>query len=206
MPFHPPKEHQDLTFIRGVLSNDSAVLVELYRRFLPVVYGMVRRNNGTFEDAKDVFQEGLVVLFHHAARPGFQLTAPFQSYLTGICRFIWLRQLKKNARTEVTFAPEERLDVDADLERSIFESEKRMLYQEKFAQLGDDCRQLLQRFFDREPLSSIADDMGYTTDYVKKKNKTCKEKLLNLIQKDPRFKEIALKSELPKTDISTHEQ
>lgn len=181
----------DLLYLQGILKNDSRVLEDIYRKCLPPVFGMLRRNNGTFEDARDVFQEAIVVVFNHAARPGFQLTAPFQSYLLGICRFIWLRQLKKNARTEVTSVQEERYDIDADLEQKIFESEKRTLYREKFSLLGSDCQQLLRRFFDREPLNDIAADMGYTADYVKKKNKVCKENLMELIRKDPRFNEIA---------------
>lgn len=180
------------------------MLEEIYRKFLPPVFAMVRRNNGAYEDAKDLFQEALVVIFHHAARPGFELTAPFQSYLMGICRFMWLRQLKKKARTTVTFDVGERYDIDANLEQNIFELEKRNLFREKFARLGEDCQQLLQRFFDKEPLNRIARDMGYTDDYVKKKNRVCKEKLLELIQSDPRFSEIALEVESLKTVNSAH--
>lgn len=198
-------ENTDLYFIRGILNNEAPVLGEIYRRFLPVLYGMLRRNGGTFEDAKDVFQEALVVVFHHAARPGFQLTAPFQSYLLGIGRFIWLRQLKKNARQEVTFEPEEGFNMEDDLEQKIFESEKRNLFREKFERLGADCRQLLQRFFDRESLLHIAEDMGYTADYIKKKNKVCKGKLMEMIQNDPRFGEIASHIRLPKTDTDFNE-
>ncbi|MBC7774939.1 MAG: sigma-70 family RNA polymerase sigma factor [Phycisphaerae bacterium] len=183
-------ENKDLTYIRAILNNDSTLLDEIYRRFLPPLFGMLRRNGGRFEDAKDVFQEAIVVVFHHAARPGFQLTAPFQSYLIGIGRFIWLRQLKKNARIEVTSDREDGFDVDADLEHQIFESEKQRLFREKFTLLGKDCQQLLQRFFDREPLNRIANDMGYTDDYVKKKNKVCKGKLMELIQKDTRYGEL----------------
>ncbi len=192
-------ENSDMYFIRGILNNEAPVLGEIYRKFLPVLFGMLRRNGGTFEDARDVFQEALVVVFHHAARPGFQLTAPFQSYLLGISRFIWLRQLKKNARMEVTSDLEEGFDIDEDLEQKIFESEKRNLFREKFDRLGPDCRQLLQRFFDREPLLHIAEDMGYTADYVKKKNKVCKAKLMELIQNDPRFGEITSHIRLSKT-------
>lgn len=181
----------EYSYIRGILNNDSRLLEEIYRKYLPPVFGMIRRNKGNFDDAKDVFQEAILVVYNHAGRPGFQLSSPFQAYLMGICRFLWLRQLKKNARTEVTFAHEERLDIDADLERQIFEVEKRTLFREKFARLGEDCRRLLQRFFDREPLNSIADDMGYTADYVKKKNKVCKEKLMDMVREDPRFGEIS---------------
>lgn len=197
-------EHNDLHYIKGILSNDSASLETLYRKFLPPLYGMLRRNGGSFEDAKDVFQEAIVVVFHHAARPGFQLTASFQSYLLGIGRYIWLRQLKKNARTEVTSEWEDGFDIGADLEWKIFESEKQLLYKEKFAQIGKDCQQLLQRFFDREPLNNIANDMGYTEDYVKKKNKVCKGKLMELIQTDPRFKELSSDVNTAKTKTAAH--
>jgi DNA-directed RNA polymerase specialized sigma24 family protein len=56
---------------------------------------MLRRNGGSFEDAKDVFQEAIVVVFHHAARPGFQLTASFQSYLLGIGRYHLVAAIEK---------------------------------------------------------------------------------------------------------------
>lgn len=184
-------ENNDSNYIKGILSNDSAVLEAVYHKFLPPLHGMIRRNGGSFEDAKDVFQEAIVVVFHHAARPGFQLTASFQAYLIGIGRFIWLRQLKKNARIEVTSEREEGFDIDADVEQQIFESEKHMLFREKFARLGADCRQLLQRFFNREPLMVIAGDMGYTDEYIKKKNKVCKDKLMELIQSDVRFGELS---------------
>jgi RNA polymerase sigma factor (sigma-70 family) len=184
-------DNPDLPYIRAILYNDPRLLEEIYRKFLPPLFGMLRRNGGTFEDSKDVFQEAIVVVFHHASRPGFQLTAPFQSYLLGIGRFIWLRQLKKKARTEVTFDLEDGLAVDSDLEHQILESEKRTLFREKFALLGQDCQQLLQRFFDREPLNNIANSMGYTDDYIKKKNKVCKGKLMDLIHKDRRFKELS---------------
>ena len=184
-------KNNDLAYIHAILKNDFAMLEEIYRKFLPPMFGMIRHNGGSFEDAKDVFQEALVVVFNHAARPEFQLTAPFQAYLLGIGRYVWLRQLKKNARTVVTSEWEEGFDVDANLEQQIFESEKRSMFRENFAQLGQDCQQLLQRFFDREPLIEIANDMGYTADYIKKKNMVCKKKLLELIQNDRRFAEIA---------------
>ena len=197
-------EKNESHYIGGILSNNPLVLEEIYRRFLPAMYGMLRRNNGTYEDAKDVFQEALVVVFHHAARPAFQLTAPFQAYLLGIGRFIWLRQLKKNARTEVTSDVEDGYDIEADLEQQIFESEKQNLYREKFEKLGQDCRQVLRRFFDREPLQSIALDMGFTADYIKKKNKVCKEKLMESIRNDGRFKEITLQIHPNKTDMGDY--
>lgn len=199
-------EHSEERYIQGILRNDTPVLEEVYRRYLPAVFGLVRQNSGgTLDDAKDVFQESLVVIFRHAARPDFRLTSTFQAYLLGICRFVWLRHLKKNGRTGVTSAPPEGFELDNRIEQEIFETEKRTLYREQFARLGTDCRQVLQRFFDGEPLAQIAADMGFTPDYIKKKNKVCKEKLTGLIQNDPRFREIAGKIQHTQPPSANHD-
>ncbi|HLP96348.1 MAG TPA: sigma-70 family RNA polymerase sigma factor [Saprospiraceae bacterium] len=183
-------KHQDQHYIQSILTHHSGELQEIYRLFLPPLYGMVRRQGGTYEDARDVFQESLVVIFRHASRPGFQLTAPFQAYLMGIARFIWLRLQKKNARVEVTSDWQERYVVDDSLEQQAVEVEKHNLYREMFARLGVDCREVLQRYFNRERLNTIASDLGYTEDYIKKKNKVCKEKLMEFIQSDARYREL----------------
>ncbi|MBK6997934.1 MAG: hypothetical protein IPH31_24765 [Lewinellaceae bacterium] len=46
--------------------------------------------------------------------------------------------------------------------------------------------------------------MGYTEDYVKKKNKVCKGKLMELIQTDPRFKELSSDVNTAKTKTAAH--
>lgn len=198
-------DQTELHFIQGILHNETPVLEEIYRRFLPSLHSVLRRNGATFEDSRDVFQEAVVVIFRNASREGFELTAPFGSYLIAIGRFIWLRQLKKNSRIEVTSEFTEGYNTDADIEQHIFESERHNLYREKFARLGQDCRQLLQRFFDREPLTVIARDMGFTDDYVKKKNKVCKQKLLESIREDARFAEFS-SLHTTKTDQSDYDK
>jgi hypothetical protein len=80
-----------------------------------------------------------------------------------------------------------------------------LLYKEKFAQIGSGLpAACCNDFFDREPLNNIANDMGYTEDYVKKKNKVCKGKLMELIQTDPRFKELSSDVNTAKTKTAAH--
>ena len=182
-----PIENQ---FIKGILENDFQVLEKIYVEHLPTVVAMVKRNSGSMEDARDVFQEAIVVVFRKAALPDFELTTSFGGYLYSICRYIWLRQLKKKHRLEVTLEPGEVYIADGDMEALLLETEKRQLFQQKLAELGQECRKVLQLFFAGTPLKEIARQMNYTEDYIKKKNLKCKEKLVVSVRSDPRYQEL----------------
>lgn len=187
LPLTEPPDHQ---LLQGILDNNLQILDRIYARYLPDVLAMVKNNRGSTDDARDVFQEAIVVLFKKASEPGFALTTTFGGYLFGVSRFIWMRQLKKKYRTEVTLEEDMRHIDHKNIETLLVESEKRQLFQQKLAQLGADCREVLQLFFAGKSLKDIALKKGYTEDYVKKKNKTCKEKLAALVREDPRYREL----------------
>ncbi len=176
-------------FLNGLRQNDYQILDEIYKTYLPKITAMVIQNKGTRDDARDVFQEGLVILFNKLNTPDFELTTGFAAYFYGTCRFIWLRQLKKKYRKEVTLEDDERLIAEASIEKDLIESEQRKFYKQKFAELTEECQSVLQSFFNGKPLKEIAQKMGYTTEYVKRKKYKCKERLAQLIKGDKRFSE-----------------
>lgn len=182
-------EFSDSTLIDGLKNNDFKILDAIYANNLSKVTKMIIQNNGSSDDARDVFQEAIVVLFKRLKEPDFKINSSFSNYLYGICKFIWLRQLKKKHRTEVTLSNEEVLKGDVSIEKEIFKTEQRQFYKEKFSELGEDCQQVLQLFFDGKPLREIGRLMDYTNDYIKRKKYKCKEKLAKLIKDDPRFAE-----------------
>jgi len=186
----PFEQATDDTILRGILDNDFGMLQQVYARYLPDIVALVRGQGGGYEDARDVFQDAILVIFKKATEPGFALTAPFGAYLFSVCRYIWWRQRKKKHRSAVTLDEVERFAVDENLEATFAENEKKKLFQEKLAEMGRECRQVLLDFFAGTPLKDIATRMGYTEDYIKKKNKTCKERLAALVRNDQRYQEL----------------
>lgn len=180
---------KDEKLVNGLQRNDYQVLDHIYAQFLPKISPMILRNRGNADDVQDIFQEALVVLYKRLQEPDFEITGSFFTYFYGICKFLWLRQLKKKSRSEVTLDEKMELPEEAKIERQIFETERRQFYQEKFRELSAECQQVLQLFFDGKPLKKIAKLMGYTEVFVKSKKYRCKEKLSRLIQKDQRFSE-----------------
>ena len=67
--------------IDGILNGSSVVLDRLYQLYFPMVVKLVTRNNGTEDDAKDIFQEALMVLYDKIQRKDLTLSSSFKTYL-----------------------------------------------------------------------------------------------------------------------------
>jgi RNA polymerase sigma factor (sigma-70 family) len=91
-------------------------LVKLYAH-LPKVERMVRNHSGTRADAKDLFQDALIILLGKAKDEGFTLSCSISTYLYAICRNRWQEELRRRGRftQELEALPEEPNDLGAVL-------------------------------------------------------------------------------------------
>lgn len=175
-------------YIEGIVQQRGDVIRMIYDQFLPRIQQFILKNSGTPQDAQDVFQEAIMVVYANASKPNFVLTCAFYTYLHAICRNIWLRQLKEKRKLRVTFSADwEYLD-KADFEDTLAEAEQFDLFWRKFNTLGADCQRLLRLFFDGASMQKIMSKMGYGSEgYARKRKYQCKEKLFAMITQDPEY-------------------
>jgi len=94
--------HEESFYIEGMLKNDPFISKRIYEEFYPKIKRMVTSNSGGGDDAWDVFQDALIIIYKKAQSPDFMLTCPFYNFLYPISKHIWLKKLNKKSRTEVT--------------------------------------------------------------------------------------------------------
>lgn len=174
-------------YLKGIAENDFAVLQRIYRESLPEVIRYVQRNSGTTDDAKDVFQEAILIIFRKASEKELALTTHFHFYLFSICKRLWLKKLKKNWKKEVPFEEVMEFSVEEDIAEQFLKTRKWILFNKKFQQLSEECRKALKMLFNGHSSKEIAEAMGYTEDYAKRKKYKCKLQLVELIKKDPEY-------------------
>ena len=177
----------EVDYVKGIAENDLAVLQLIYRESLPEVIKFVKRNSGTVDDAKDVFQEAILIIFRKVSNKELELTTRFHLYLFSICKRIWLKKLKINRNREVPFAAEKEFGFEEHLEEQFLKSRKWALFHKKFQQLSEECRQALKMLFNGRSSKEIAETMGYSEDYAKRKKYKCKLQLAELIKNDPDY-------------------
>lgn len=165
----------------------------LYQQYYGMIEQLVLRNNGAVDDAADIFQDGLVALFHKVRSVDFQLTASLKTFLYAICRNLWLMKLRKRKReTPITEVHQETVGLDAEALQLLEDNDRNQLVAAGLSQLGEDCQRVLQLYyFEKCRMKNIAEQMGYSGEQVAKNKKSrCMRKLREWVLNQPQATEM----------------
>lgn len=173
---------EDLDLLQRLRRGDKDALVDLYKSNFSMVKSYVLRNNGVDEDAEDLLQEALVVLWQNAHKAEFTLTSKLSTYLMAICKNLWLKQLNKNSRMtgEEQILPQAHsVNPDHGQQMDLKQISKAL------EEVGDTCRDLLIMFyFDGYDMDSIARAMKFANaDTAKAKKYQCFKKLEEIVKR-----------------------
>ena len=161
--------------------GDPKAYEKVYRDSLPSILNLVGLNSGQEEDAQDLLQEAVIVLFRKLQQPDFVLTCKATTFIYSVCRHKWLRQLVKRAsaftRLRDTAEFVEVPDNTAEDQRDLLDKQ----LQEAFKHLDQNCQQILiNYYFYNQSLEDIAKSLKvYNANAVKVKKFRCIEKLKN---------------------------
>lgn len=185
--------HPDQIYIDGLANNDSAIIQSIYKKFVPKVVSYIRNNSGDNDQAQDVVQEVLIVLFNQCKAKKLQLTCPFDAYFFLLCKRKWLNEIKKSSNKGVTLDEDKtsnnELTEEMVLETEVFD-EKQQLFDAMFQKLGDKCQELLKLSFAIKSMEEVAEKLNVTYGYVRKKKSLCVGQLTQWIQESNHFKSL----------------
>ena len=179
---------KEVDYIQGLLTHDRKVIATIYQEYAPRIQHLVLNKGGTIADARDIFQDALMNIYHKAQKEGFELTSQFYTYLYGICHFVWDRKSKKKANNTVTIPVDNRYKSEENIEAALINRERQKIFQDSFAQLGTFCQQILQLFYDRKSMTEITEQLKLKNEHTARNRKyRCQKELENLIKSDTRY-------------------
>jgi len=168
---------KDDEIIAQIKKGDESALDFLYKKNYRMMVKMIMKNNGTEEEAKDIYQEALIVVWQKAQTADFVLTSKISTYLYSICQNLWRKELeRKNRHTNEQTDRAEYVDLDRD--------ERIKIVNQCIDELGETCRKILTYYyFEDLSMQDIAEKMGFANaDTAKTKKYKCKKELDNLIK------------------------
>lgn len=188
------KTYSDEEIVQGFRSSDQWVILYVYNQFFQTTEKFIQGNVGTSEDGRDVFQDGMKVVFERVNDENFKLTCSFSTFLFSITRHLWLRELRTRRMTRGQFL---KIDVDVpEEENDTFELEilglrQNALFRRHFDKLDESCKEVLILFLNKKSFKEISEIMGFTDEMaaIHRKSK-CKDRLTRHIQNDPEFRDI----------------
>lgn len=175
-------EHEQV-LLRGLALNDKKAVEAIYRENYTTIQAFILSNNGSVDDARDIFQESMIVLFEKSKLDTFSLNCQIKTYLYSISRRLWLKRLQQLSKYS---SQVESLEEIVPVEEGIEEHEKRNedfnLMDHAMGKIGEPCKSLLDAYYiQKKSMQLIAGDFGYTNaDNAKTQKYKCLVRLKKL--------------------------
>lgn len=160
-----------------ICQGDEQALEVIYQKYYRMMVRLVTSNSGTEQEAKDVYQEAVVVFWQKAISGNLVLTSKMSTYIYSICLNLWRKELDRKGR----FSNEEK---DGKEFQKQDKEERIKIIHECIDKLDDTCKKVLSYYyFDGMSMQEIADKIGFAnTDTTKTKKYKCKKKLDEIIK------------------------
>jgi RNA polymerase sigma factor (sigma-70 family) len=175
----------DARILDGIRRGDEEALAELYRGQRAKIHALVMNNHGNRDDAEDILQESLVVLWERVRSGRHAYEAQLGTFLYATARNLWLRRLAR-ARREVV-DPEPGYSAateESDALESMMGAEESAIVARGLERLGTLCKDLLLMFYWEElSMAEIAAKLGLANAETAKARKyQCKKALETVLR------------------------
>ena len=155
-------ENNEKALLQGLARNDKKAIETIYKENYNMIQALVINNNGNTDDAKDVFQEAMIVLFEKVQTGTFELNCQIKTFVYSVCRRIWLKKLMQQNRFTITDGYET-VVVDEEVEDHEKRNAEFNMMEKAMNGLGEPCKSLLEAFYiDKKSMQEIATGFGYT--------------------------------------------
>lgn len=174
---------QDKHLLEGLAAEDKSSIEQLYREHYNMVQSMVTNNNGSLDDAADIFQEMMIVLFEKVRTGNFDLQCLLKTYIYSVARRLWLKKLQQQQRySSNTDHLEETVPVEEEMELHLKKQNDFLIMESAMSKVGEPCKSLLQAYYlQKKHMTEIADAFGYTNaDNAKTQKYKCLVRLKKL--------------------------
>ena len=150
--------------LKGLAKGDKSAIETIYKDNFNMIQSLIINNNGTIHEAKDVFQEAMIVLFEKARSGTFELNCQLKTYIYSVSRHIWLKRLQQLNRYSGDMESfSELVPVEEDVEEHKKKDEEFELMEKAITNLGEPCKSLIEAFYiQKRNMQDIASQFGYT--------------------------------------------
>lgn len=167
-----------------MFKNDNEVLVALrkdrnqalrhiYETVFSSVNSYIVNNSGSMDDAKDIFQEAIIIFYQKAIKEDFQLSSTIKTFIFAVAKNLWLKRIRDGKKSKSVELNE---NVDLQDEKDPFDTDQKQevgkVLVEYLDKLGDPCKKILVfYYFQKKSMEEISNELGYSNSNSAKNQK-----------------------------------
>ena len=179
------------TLKESSIKGCEQALNHVYKSYYAMIESFVLQNNGTKDDAKDVFQDTVMSLYRNVKNDKYSLDSKLSTYLFSIGKNNWYKKLRKNGRVSHLEEEHKHVSTDEDVHGDIEYTEQQKLIGKLLHKVGEECNKLLKLFyFEKMRMVKIATLLDYSSEQVAKNKKNkCMKKLRAVVLSNDNLQE-----------------
>ena len=168
---------KDSEIIEKIMKADEAALDYLYKKNYKMMVNLIVKNNGSEDEAKDIFQDALIVFWQKTISGDLVMTSKISTYIYSVCQNLWRKELERKSKHTHD-------EYDSPYVVDYEKPERVKIVHDCLGLLGESCKRILSYYyFDELSMSDIAEKMGFANaDTAKTKKYKCKQELDRLIK------------------------
>ncbi len=150
--------------LEGLATSDKKAVETIYQENYNMVQSLIINNNGSADDAKDIFQEAMIVLYEKVRLGTFELNCQIKTFVYSVSRRLWLKRLQQQNRfADPGDSMENVVAVEEDLEEHEQRNAEYEMMEKAISNLGEPCKSLLEAYYlQKQNMQVIAANFGYT--------------------------------------------
>ena len=158
------QEKNEKALLEGLAASEKKAVETIYRENYNMVQALIINNNGSADDAKDIFQEAMIVLYEKVRSGTSELNCQIKTYVYSVSRKLWLKRLQQQNRYS---APGDNIEAVVAVEEELEDHEQRNaefeMMEKAINSLGEPCKSLLEAYYlQKQNMQVIALNFGYT--------------------------------------------
>ena len=176
----------DQEVLKGLRSNRQDALKHVYKTVYPSVLSYIRNNSGSEDEARDIFQEAMIVFYQKASKEDFQLSAAIKTFVFAVAKNFWLKKLRDTKKHTDIGQYEHLLTQKEDKELEEQQIKIKTFLVNYLNKLGDPCRKLLVLYYyHKKSMEEISEIMNYSNSNSAKNQKyKCLKRLKKIVPGD----------------------
>ena len=176
-------DSKEKELLEGLSKNDKKAAETIYTNNYNMVQSLIINNNGSADDARDIFQETMIVLYEKSKSGSFELNCQLKTYIYSVSRRLWLKRLQQLQKYggEVE-GMSDIVPVEEEIENHEQRTAQFHTMEKAMMSLGEPCKSLLEAYYlQKRNMTEIAGSFGYTNaDNAKNQKYKCLMRLKKL--------------------------
>ena len=173
--------------------NSNDAIRFMYDHYFESLSRFVMNNQGSLQDAEDIFQELVINFIALVKLNKFRGESSIKTFLFSLNRFSWLNELKRRGRTSARELNYEKgMDiVEKDFSHAALQKESTLQVYALMDELGETCKKILLMFYYEDlSMKEMLQQLNYENEQiVRNKKYKCLKQLEKMISDNPSLKQ-----------------